>query len=324
MRRALWMALLMGCDTSGPHWGPDGLPPLVDNGPSPSAAVYDVFVQALPAQVDVLWAVDRSPSVGPLRLGLATEAARFLEPLLGSGIDWHVGAVSTAPDADGALTAPMEGVCFLAADTPVPDLLLADLLGVGGAGEEPQAVLGAVHSAWFEQADATNAGFYRAGAEVLTIAVTGGDDATTALSPDAFVADYATLGSARTFTVLGDPSDSAVLGGVADDLGGAVLDASAPDLGAVLEALGSQAGGYAVEFFLSRSPVVGTLDVTVLTEDGGLRTFPSAVPDPVTGAYAEGFLYDSRRNSVSFVGYRPEASATVTVGYIPAASATEQ
>lgn len=322
MRYGLWVVVMVAACSSGPVYRPPTWPPIVENGPLTDDTVDDTFVQALPPQVDVLWAVDSSPLMGPLQLTLAIESPRLLNFLLGSGIDWHMGVVSTDLETGSGALQDWAGTRFLSPETPSPDLLLQDLLLVGDGGVEPQEALGAIHAAWFEQAETANAGFYRETAVVHTLVVSNRDDATTSISPAVFVADYATLGSERTFTVLGDPGDSAVFQTVADDLGGAVLDATVADLGPLVAALGVEVGGYAVEFFLTDLPVWQTIEVSVFTESGALIPFVGAVPDPVTGKWVGDWVYDPRRNSVTFLEYIPDALSTVRVTYVPSANPT--
>ncbi|MBI3178376.1 MAG: VWA domain-containing protein, partial [Deltaproteobacteria bacterium] len=67
--------------------------------------VKDEFVQNTAAMVDILWVVDNSSSMGEEQNGLAQSFDAFINNLVLSGVDYHVGVVAT-DTADGALHAP--------------------------------------------------------------------------------------------------------------------------------------------------------------------------------------------------------------------------
>ncbi len=81
--------------------------------------VKDEFVQNTAAMVDILWVVDNSSSMGEEQNGLAQSFNAFINNLVLSGVDYHVGVVATdSPDGtlhQGAgmpvFVSPATGVC---------------------------------------------------------------------------------------------------------------------------------------------------------------------------------------------------------------------
>lgn len=268
----------------------------------------DRILQTRSPAVDVLWVIDNSSSGVEGQASLAAAAPRFFEHLLDSGIDYHVGVVTTDldgtyPGAAGTLTS-VGGRTFVDPATPDPVPTFLSLADVGAGGSATEQGMGAVYEALQVGA---NQGFWRDEAALHTIVVSDEPDFTrdTVVTQDAFVRWYDRLKSDerdRTFSEIVGP-----YGGryrlITMEVGG--LDASSDDdWGEVLDRFGHQVEGLRTEFFLSRLPVERTLRVEV--EDGG-----------TTGAFERGvdYTYDPDRNSVTFLGDAPGAFSTVVLTY---------
>ena len=94
-------------------------PPEVD-AVSPDLVVDEV-VQATPEQIDVLWVVDDSGSMANEQTLLALEFPRFMQLVLDSHADVHIGVVTT--DASGAEGGALEQAAafrWVTPDTPNP------------------------------------------------------------------------------------------------------------------------------------------------------------------------------------------------------------
>lgn len=245
--------------------------------PPPSSVVQDEIMQGPAERVDVLLAISDAPTMASAQERLLAAIPSLLDPL--AGVDWRVGVIPTHTSA-GLTTVAAEG-----------ELLAAAALGTGGP--EVQDGLAAI-------AEVLAGGFARDDAELLTIVVTDGDDAS-ALAPEDFAADY--VGG---FALIGDPAASARYTTVAEALGGATHDGTAPDWSAYGADLGLAAAGLTREFFLTRLPRVATLDVAVEGTNGALYSIE-----------AEDWAYDTARNSVTFIDYVPEPASTVRVQYEP-------
>lgn len=175
-----------------------------------------------PAPVDVLFVVDRS-SVA-VQDALAAGIPTFLDPFLGSGLDYRIAVTRTeGPVPEG----------YLAADTPSPVEWFVQLASTGaGSGSGVDAGLDAAQRA------IDGGSFYRSGAVLHTIVVTAAADES-ALAPADFAAWYDALKADpddATFSCLCDPATGGAYLEVAAEVGGLQL-AIADDWSASLAAL---------------------------------------------------------------------------------------
>jgi hypothetical protein len=308
------LLLLGGCSIEnqvypGPPVYPSGGPP-----PLPITERVDRLVQVTQPVMDVLWVIDNSCSMQEEQDALVANFPAFIAFFDGTGLDFHVGVVSTDledPDHDGKLR-EADGARWLdpaTADLPGTFAAMASL-GTTGSGEE--AGLGATWTALELRRSGYNAGFYREQGALHTVVISDERDATevTLLSAEDFVVWYGGLEAReaeRTFssivTLEGPNAGVAYLEATAA-LGGVVWDITDPDWATVLELLGIQAAGLRREFFLSARPVPETLEVAITPPEG----VPTTVP---TGEY----VYDPVRNSVSFPAFLPAPLSIVEIRY---------
>ncbi len=96
-------------------------------------------------------------------------------------------------------------------------------------------------------------------------------------------------------------------------VGGVTWPICTDDWSSVLDELGLLATGLSREFFLSRVPVPGTIEVSV--EDQG-----------VVRPFSEGadWTYDLERNSVTFTSFTPSPLSVVTIDYLVLAGLEEE
>lgn len=288
----------------------------------------DRIVQVTVPKVDVLWTVDDSSSMGDEQRALAESFPAFAEYFVGSGLDYHIGVITTDivdPTDDGGLE-KARGYSFIDGETEDPVAVFTEMAHVGITAIGEECGLGAVFHALEAKRDGENAGFYREDADLHTIIISDEEDQTppNVVTAAEFVGWYDGLkGEDRrqTFSSVvsffdNPPADrgSRYLG-VTDAIGGTRADIAEGEWPLVLEELGLQAGGYKTEFFLSHRPVPGTIAVVEERANGVVIPHDPAVFDN------DGKLIDGRwtwaesRNSITFEEYVPEPLAVIAITY---------
>jgi len=88
----------------------------------------DVFTQKGAAQVDILWMIDNSGSMAAEQEKVADRFNQFFNQLIVSGVDYHIGVITSDPDDGGVLrtyTGPSVNNCagcrFISRDVPCPN-----------------------------------------------------------------------------------------------------------------------------------------------------------------------------------------------------------
>lgn len=307
----------------------------------------DTVVQTTVPAVDVLWVVDNSCSMLEEQDELAANFSAFIGFFLDSGLDWHIGVVSTDTDLRGhtGKLRPATGYRYLTPDTPTPDALFNQMvsLGTGGSAEER-----GLDAAWLAIAQPsadlqnTNDGFYREDASLHVVVISDEDDQSTRVSPFEFSDFMLNLKSNDdipvTFSTIVGPTPSGCSNRntdadpapryeqVAATVGGIQESICVSDWYPVLEQLGLQAAGLRDEYFLSEVPAPATIEITVTDETGvryGLNldelpegpTLKQVCKKRYDTPKCFGFQYDRQRNSVQFPDFIPNAQATVEIEY---------
>jgi hypothetical protein len=98
----------------------------------------DEFVQNAAAKVDILWVVDNSGSMDQEQTGLGESFSAFISALLTSGVDYHIGVISTDVDDGGHLHTGVGAPPFIDAFTSEPeDAFLKNVkVGITGSAQE--------------------------------------------------------------------------------------------------------------------------------------------------------------------------------------------
>jgi len=280
----------------------------------------DRIVQTTVPAVDVLWVVDNSCSMDEEQTALAANFPKFMQFFMDSGLDYHVGVVSTDMDDfdhKGKLQPdPWSGVRIIdpSVAEPIPVFQRMADLGTWGAADEKGRA--AAWSALVTQRDLANAGFLREDA-FLSIVVISDEDDYSGNSPVTlpnfinFLTDLKPSSDMVSFSsIVGPPGNcpTAELGSeylaVSDAIGGIEWSICDSNWDQVLQELGMQAAGLRREFFLSEVPVADSVAVWVV--DNGTRN------DFVNGL---DFSYDRSRNSVLFSSYIPNPLSEVFIEY---------
>jgi hypothetical protein len=296
MARSSLLLLVSGCYVHVDKTTADPPELLTPNTTSQSPEIVeDVVYQESTPLSDVLFVVQNDPDY-PYHGLLIDQFPLFFDSLLGSGIDWHVGVVSSGlddPDTAGVLF-DLDGQRWLDPETPNPISSLAweseDLLS------RPRD---AVYEALAVQGTLANAGFLRPGATLTVVVVSDGEDAST-LSETEFVDWLATLGG--TYSCLGITSGTACESTAA--LTGGTL-AESEIMGVALEEAGLLASSLDKTFPLSAQPVPATIEVSVEMPDGSVYNFEPG-----------DWVYNEVRNSIEFVEFIPSGGAAVHIRYV--------
>lgn len=322
-------------------------PPAVSGSVIPVEPVShtDLIVQVVPPIVDILWTIDNSCSMEDEQAALTANFPNFMDYFVGSGLDYHVGVISTDLDDnshEGKLRTYLPKgaaipIRFIDEKTEDPTEVFTGMATVGTDGSGFEKGKGAIYTALeLRRLGAENIGFYRQEASLHTIIISDEDDDTPEflITQPEFVNWYKSLKSGgwrRTFSSIVSPdTDSggfdggpyleltAAIGGIPWNINTEVWDQ-------VLDRLGVEASGLRREFFLSQRPVPGTIEVTVTQEvDDILATeiFEERVDanDPPDNG---GWLYDEARNSIRFVDFQPEPLARIEITYVLLASTVE-
>jgi predicted small secreted protein len=294
-------------------WG-ESNPPAVE---SPYGS--DRIVQVTIPQVDVLFVVDNSCSMEEEQEALGANFDAFLEFFVGSGLDYHVGVVSTDmydPQHAGALR-EVNGFRWLQEGTDDPQGLLDTMVNMGTEGHWVEKGRAAAYTAVELLAESTNEGFIRDGAGLHITVVSDEDDESdgSPISRQEFVdwmlnaRDNRQLVSFNSIVGPATGCQTALEPGsdylaVTQAVGGVDWSICTPEWDGVLELLGFRAAGLQQEFFLSQLPVEDTIEVSVESA-GAVTTFERG----------EEFVYDARRNSVRFVEFLPKELDVITVDY---------
>ena len=283
----------------------------------------DRIVQVTTPQVDILFAIDNSCSMIEEQTALTANFDKFMQFFLQSGLDYHVGVISTDmddPQHSGKLR-ETRGLKYIDSETdePVDVFESMALMGTSGSGDERGRE--AVYSAIELKKNGPNKDFIRDRASLHIVLISDENDHSTNnpigrnefgeylldLKPNSDNVTFSSIVHPESFSnggVFTDEEPGVDYLWLTRNVGGIEWDIRTNEWDTVLELLGVQASGLKREFFLSQLPVEGSIEVTVQYE-----------------GYVFGFIegdewvYDPQRNSVQFLEYVPEALAEVYIEY---------
>jgi hypothetical protein len=291
------------------------------NPPDLGAEVHvDRVTQLALPQVDILWIVDNSQTMQEEQDRLLGSFDSFIRYFADSGLDFHVGVISTDmdnPDESGKLVLDDSGggrFIDTSYDLDGAVRSFSERAALGTAGSSDERGRDAAYAALVTERDTTNGGFYRDDAALVMIAISDERDYSRMSVQD--FGDWAIsrkrgLGSVSFNAIVG-LSDSdcpeAERGTgyleLVEQVGGTAASICAADWTVILDQLGVAAAGLDAEFFLSRVPVEATLEVSV--ESGGTET-----PYVLDRDYG----YDRARNSIAFYALYPPPLSVVSIAY---------
>jgi hypothetical protein len=271
-------------------------------------------------EVDIMFTIDNSCSMYEEQTALANNFPIFMDFFLGSGLDYHIGVISTdtyADDQSGKLI-QAGGYRWIDEETQQPSEVFGQMavLGTGGSGDEKgrDAAYRALEILTQDESS-YNYGFVREDASLHTVFVSDENDHSDAITRGEWVGYLQTLKWSEdmmTASSIVSPNPTCPGAAEAGDeyvsvtnaVGGIFWSICNEDWGEVLEQLGIQASGLKREYFLSQLPVLGTIEVWVI-ENQVTYTFDEEVD----------WAYNDLRNSITFNEYVPSALAEVYVEY---------
>lgn len=317
MRALLPLLLLAACSETGLNSTFDiNEPP---NPPDLSVPTQvDRTVQVTVPSLDVLWIIDNSCSMQSHQDELARSFPSFMSYFLGSGLDYHIGVVTTGWDdaSERGRLMESEGLRWVDTSTTEPIRVFEGLARQGTDGPAGEKGRAQVYGAIELLGDRDNAGFYRDDAALAVIAISDEDDQSGS-SPIGLYPFIDWLGALKPDDEM--VSFSSIVGpdhGCTDALPGREYLSVTRAVGGIewsicdgrwdelLEELGAQAAGLKREFFLEEVPVEDTIQVWV-QEEG----------DRIDFAEGTDWTYSRTRNSVTFTQFIPAPLSEVFVSY---------
>ena len=306
MKRLLALPLLLiGCSDYNIHDQNDALgkynPP--DLGAEEKT---DRIVQVTVPSVDVLWVIDNSCSMEEEQTALSANFGKFMSYFTDSGLDYHVGVVSTDMDSQahsGKLRRD-GGTSFIdtsfSASEANQSFSRRAQMGTSGSGWERG--LDAAWASIVTHGNGNNNGFYRDEAAFAMVVISDEEDFSdvsvqefiswaSALKPSSEMVSFSSIvwqqqcGNGPWGETNGTRYMQAT-----DGIGGIKWPICNTSWDSVLAELGMQAAGLRREFFLSSVPVVDSIQVDVVDGNGNSQSF---------GMGAD-YDYDRARNSIRF------------------------
>jgi len=336
--RKLWMIALLvgtGCKieqqlVSGERNQGLGEPPVVEN-----PIQVDRIVQVTRPSVDILFVIDNSCSMEEEQVNLAENFPSFLSYFLSSGLDYHIGVVSTDledPQHSGKLQRAF-GYNYIDENTPNPEAVFAQMAQLGNGGWFEERGRDAAYTALeLRRDDDRNVGFLRDGAALDVIFVSDEDDQSVLISPAEFRTwftnlkwspDMATAHAIVAPNLFGDCSEAVEVGAFYIEYAaytqGSQFSICESDWDPMLDTLGIEASGLLREYFLAKIPVLETLKVEVIEsneqgEDVTIGFVVCAAGQEMVQTDCE-VIYNAQRNSIVFLEFIPAPLAQVIATY---------
>jgi len=312
-------------DTGGPTTSLTDTAPPTDSGDTSSTDTADTGLSfsgvdrievVVPDEADVLFVVDNSCSMYPYQDQLAANFPAMFAYFLGSGVDYHIGVVSTDMESlshSGRLQ-ERAGERWIDDATPDGSNVFGSMAVLGTSGHYEEHGREAAYTALELLSSGYNAGFTRDQASLHIVVLSDEPDRSTddpiSLSDftDWLNAERATR-PAVSFSSFADVSDDCGEGAAGYEeitaaVGGLVLDICGSDYDEALDELGLFTIGLSRVFALSTTPVPGTIEVFV---ESGALLFEFDEGDD--------WNYDAAANAIVFVDYVPAQGDVVLVYY---------
>jgi hypothetical protein len=309
--------------------------------PIPNLTRLDRVMQVAKPKTDILWIIDNSCSMTEEQTALTNNFDSFINYFIDSGLDWHVGVISTDmlfPDHQGRLRSAL-GFNFIDEDTPQPTFIFRQMAAMGVTGSGTEKGLDTSYNAIEVHGDDANKDFYREDGLLSIIVISDEPDFSTEISAAEYISWLLNLkidsndvtfssivclqeGNLNGVYCSSPPAWSAPQVGkqyieVTNAVGGVLWDIREADWSIVLEELGFLASGLRREFFLSDIPAPETIEVWVdiIDEEGSKTTY--------TFEQGMDYTYSKTRNSITFITYVPPQHATINIEYDLLMSYTE-
>ncbi len=348
MLTLLGAAVLAGCGGAPDVFIPDTRVPIANEPSLGTPRAHDKITQLDEPKVDVLWVIDNSGSMGEEQELVADNFSAFLRFFLESGLDWHMGLISTDTDdeASAGVLYQSGGHRYVSRETVGAEEVFGNMVNaLGTFGSATERGFRAVDR-FFDKLNRDNRGFYREEAAFHVIAISdeeeqSGDDPSQPefiemmrnLKPDPEMVTFSSIVGPAPSGCSGDYGSAGVGARyifATENIGGMHESICEEDWVPVLRELGLQATGMRIEYFLSEAPVPGTIEVWLEVPNGDPDEGDYFVYDGVDKALlADGgnlvdycpsgtcftFEYNPVRNSIYMEGYVPPALSIVHIEY---------
>lgn len=289
--------------------------PAVENLPELAVPMHaDRFVQSAPPQVDVLWVIDNSDSMADEQHKLVDNMSSFAAFFEDTGIDWHMGVITTDM-SDGGELRHVGAHRFVGPDVEEADQVFAAMALVGDDGDREERGRDAIFAALTSpMLHGYNGGFYRPAAELHIIVISDEDDVSE-MPRDAFIDFLHHLkpepDQVRLSAIVGpqglDACHSAPAGydyiHMAQRTGGLVRSICSEDWVPLMSDLGVASSDFEEVLYLSKTPVRSTIEVTVV--DGDAEWAPGSIE----------WRYEPVPNAVILTDFIPPYHAETIVRY---------
>lgn len=313
MRTISFLGLLVGCSEQG-FREEDKVDYQPNDRPDRVETVVDEYMQSPPTEADVLFVISNWWSMEQAYAELADRFDDLIQVFVGSGIDYHIGVISTDTDhayENGKLH-EQRGVRWIDEQTPDQIDTFIDMAVMSASGcPGPRRPRDATFLALEVHKNGWNAGFRREDASMHTVFVSDDRDSSLMHSFDEWVQWYSHFTNTPEIDTLStivdrrdtdNPRATQTIGGTTHDID------QMPWIN-VLDEIGLRAQGLRQEYFLSQQPVVDTIEIKVLNGNAELSF---ELGDEEAGG---DFDYDANRNSVQFHTYEPPLDSTIQIVY---------
>ena len=306
---------VIGCAETGVR---EHLPPVPHHDALPISVerVTDTHVQVKPMKADILFVISNWWSSARAQEELIDAFDDMLYILIDSGIDYHIGVISTDTDhiEDNGKLREGLGVRWIDTENTRPILTFTQMATMEASGcVGPRRPRDATFMALERQINSHNAGFRRNDATIHTVFVSDEADMSHDHSVNEWIEWYDSYGpnpDRDTLSAIVDLGKAPENVTAAEFMGGAAHDIFDVPWDNVLQHIGLQARGPQSEFFLSRVPEKTSIEVWVYE--------PTGLVQYVQGPRGEGdFKYIPHRNSILFHDYMPPAGAQIDITYEP-------
>ncbi len=270
----------------------------------------DRIMQINSNPVDVLFVIDNSGSMFNEQFSLIASLPIFIDYFIDSGLDYHVGVTTTETwhIADAGKLRLVNYSRWIDDQTKYPVETFETMAHVGiNAGGDEQGFT----ATWYgltPELQPFNEGFLRSYTDLHTIAISDEVEQTSGsvMTDEEFIAWYKDLRphGNYTFNAIVDTKVCLDYMYAAEQLQGNSFDFK-DNFSNILAMLGLSMARPVREFFLSREPVVRTIEVTEVTTSGVTIVFNR-----------QDWWYDEIHNSINFNEYTPNPYSIVEIKYM--------
>jgi len=324
-----YLLVLAGCLGSGPEdtdlervWTDPGTSssnptiPTTDPTTSPPR-VTEEFTQSAANQVDVLFAIDNSCSMSEEQSSLRASFPTFLDRLVESQLDYHIGVISMDMDdmSQSGRLREVAGARWIDNQTVDPDGVFRTMANLGTDGSFNERGRDAAHEALVGLAGGYNAGFLRASSSINVVVMSDENDHSTSidngnwiyylqveqvLRPEVSLTSIVGIQPGPAVIEIGTEYLDATVG-----VGGLMWDIGDSNYHVALEQIALDGSGLSFEFDLSMEPQPGTIAVEVV-EDGVTTSFEEDTD----------WTYYGAPNSVAFEAFIPSPLSSIRISYV--------